>query len=190
MSWINRVWLPILLWSAGQENEPFLVPVRARDFWTGSTVPSRVSLLLHTQAEFDAYSRDSSRFPLRHPSNYGANSHRVSHEIIRSRITYRWRSPPRVRRHRASIPQVRFRKRVLPFQVSPWADYCAPLFPHIHYWYGVRMLKVLEYSVFVLAANQWTHLNVSTPLPAPDVMYPSSMAVTFSTTLDINRYDS
>ena len=52
------------------------------------------------------------------------------------------------------------------------------------------MLKVLEYSVFVLAANQWTHLNVSTPLPATDVMYPSSMAVTFSTTLDINRYDS
>ena len=52
------------------------------------------------------------------------------------------------------------------------------------------MLKVLEYSVFVLAAHQWTHLNVFTPLPAPDVMYPSSMAVTFSTTLDINRYDS
>ena len=52
------------------------------------------------------------------------------------------------------------------------------------------MLKVLEYSVFVLAANQWTHLNVSTPLPAPGVMYPSSMAVTFSTALDINRYDS
>ena len=34
----------------------------------GSAVPSRVSLLiLHTQAEYGAYSQDSSRFPRRHP---------------------------------------------------------------------------------------------------------------------------
>ena len=38
---------------------------------TGSAVPSRVSLLiLHTQAESGAYSRDSSRFPSRRPFIY------------------------------------------------------------------------------------------------------------------------
>ena len=38
---------------------------------TGSAVPSRVSLLiLHTQAEYGAYSRDSSQFPRRRPFIY------------------------------------------------------------------------------------------------------------------------
>jgi hypothetical protein len=81
------------------------------------------------------------------------------------------------------------RERVLPFPVSPWANQCAPLFRHTHCRCEVGVLKVLEYSVFVLTANQWIHLNVSTPLPAPDVMYSSFMAITFST-LDINRYNS
>ena len=49
-------------------NEYFPVPVRASKFGLarrGLAVPSRASLLiLHTQAEAGAYSRDSSRFPL------------------------------------------------------------------------------------------------------------------------------
>ena len=52
------------------ENEPFSVCPRSRlRIWsreTGSAVPSRVGLLiLHTQAESGAYSRDSSHFPRR-----------------------------------------------------------------------------------------------------------------------------
>ena len=46
-----------------------LVRIWARE--TGSSVPFRVSLLiLHTQAESGAYSRESSRFPRRRPSIY------------------------------------------------------------------------------------------------------------------------
>ena len=49
-------------------------------------IPSRVSLLiLHTQAESGAYSRDSSRFPRRRPFSYTAIRHRVSPELIESR---------------------------------------------------------------------------------------------------------
>ena len=53
---------------------------------TGSAASSRVSLLiLHTQAESGAYSRDSSSFPRRCLFIYTANRHRVSPEFIRSR---------------------------------------------------------------------------------------------------------
>ena len=53
---------------------------------TGSAVPSRVSLLiLHTQAEYGAYSQDSSRFPRRRAIIYTANRQRISPEFIRSR---------------------------------------------------------------------------------------------------------
>ena len=52
-----------------RENEHFSVPVSRQRIWpreTGSAVPSLVSLLiLHTQADSGAYSRDSSRFPRR-----------------------------------------------------------------------------------------------------------------------------
>ena len=58
------------------ENENSPVPVRSTclRIWsreTSSVVPSRVSsLILHTQAESGAYSRDSSRFPRRGPFIY------------------------------------------------------------------------------------------------------------------------
>ena len=49
-------------------------------------VTSRVSLLiLHIQAESGAYSRDSSRFPRRHPFIYTAKRYRLSPEFIESR---------------------------------------------------------------------------------------------------------
>ena len=55
-------------------------------------------------------------------------------------IAYRWRSLPRVRRHRASKPQGSS-KRVLPWQVTIDQSICASL-SYTHYWYKVGMLKV------------------------------------------------
>ena len=55
-------------------------------------------------------------------------------------IAYRWRSLPRVSRHRASKPQGSS-ERVLPWQVTMDQLICASLF-HTRYWYEVGMLKV------------------------------------------------
>ena len=75
---------------------------------TGSAVPSRVSLLiLHTQAESVANSRNSSRSPrpcpfiFKLPYAIGSPVPSLSGHAI----AYRWRSLPRVRRHRVSSPQ-------------------------------------------------------------------------------------
>ena len=55
-------------------------------------------------------------------------------------MAYRWRSLPRVRRHRASKPQGSS-KRVLPWQITMDQLIFASL-SHTHYWYEVGMLKV------------------------------------------------
>ena len=55
-------------------------------------------------------------------------------------IAYRWRSLPRVRRHRASKPQGSS-ERVLPWQVTMDHLIFASL-SHTHYWYEVGLLKV------------------------------------------------
>ena len=55
-------------------------------------------------------------------------------------IAYRWRSLPRVRRHRASKSQGSS-ERVLPWQVTMDQLIFASL-SHAHYWYEVGMLKV------------------------------------------------
>ena len=55
-------------------------------------------------------------------------------------IAYRWRSLPRVRRHRASKPQGSF-ERVLPWQITMDQLIFASL-SHTHYWNEVDMLKV------------------------------------------------
>ena len=55
-------------------------------------------------------------------------------------IAYRWRSLPRVRRHRASKPQGSS-ERVLPWQITMNQLIFASL-SHTHYWYEVGMLKV------------------------------------------------
>ena len=53
---------------------------------TGLAVPSRVSLLIvYTNAESGAYSRDSSRNPRRRPYIFTTIHHRVSHDFIGSR---------------------------------------------------------------------------------------------------------
>ena len=80
---------------ADQEKGIFLCCSRSRlRIWsreTGSAVPSRVSLLiLRTQTESDAYSRDSSGFLWWRPfTYYTAIRHRVSSEFIRSLIQLR-----------------------------------------------------------------------------------------------------
>ena len=54
-------------------------------------------------------------------------------------IAYRWRSLPRVRRHRASKAQGSS-ERVLPWQITMDQLIFASL-SHTHYWYEVGMLK-------------------------------------------------
>ena len=55
-------------------------------------------------------------------------------------IAYRWRSLPRVRRHRACKPQGSS-KRVLPWQIT-MHQLVFPSLSHTHYWYEVGILKV------------------------------------------------
>ena len=55
-------------------------------------------------------------------------------------VAYRWRSLPRVRRHRASTPQGSS-ERVLPWQITMDQLIFASL-SHTHYWYKVGVLKV------------------------------------------------
>ena len=55
-------------------------------------------------------------------------------------LAYRWRSLPRVRRHRASKPQGSS-QRVLPWQVTMDQLICASL-SHTHYWYDVTVTFV------------------------------------------------
>ena len=107
----------------------------------GSSVP-RQPAHLHTQAEYDACLRDSSRVPRRRrfillnpPYAIVSVPSLSDHAIV-----YRWRSLPRVRRHRASKPQGNS-ERVLPSQVTMDHLICASL-SHTHLWYEVGMLKV------------------------------------------------
>ena len=95
---------------------------------------------LHTQAEYGAYLRDSSRVPRRRrpfmkpPYAIGSVPSLSGHAIA-----YRWRSLPRVRRHRASKPQGSS-ERVLPWQITMDQLIVASL-SHTHYWYEVGMLR-------------------------------------------------
>ena len=97
---------------------------------------------LQTQAKSGAYLRDSSRVPRRRPFIYLKPPY--AKEPVPSLsghvIAYRWRSLPRVRRHRTSKPQGSS-ERVLPWQVTMDQLLCASL-SHTHYWHQVGMLKV------------------------------------------------
>ena len=72
---------------------------------------------LHTQAESGAYSRDSSRVPRRRPFMKPPYATGSVPSLSGHAIAYRWRSLPRVRRHRASKPQGSS-ERVLPWQIT------------------------------------------------------------------------
>ena len=80
---------------------------------------------------------------------------------------YRWRSLPRVHRHRASKPQ-RSSERVLPWQITMDQFIFASL-SHIYYWYEVDMLKVpyrpsldtCRYLLYVFSSDSfWTSIDV------------------------------
>ena len=94
----------------------------------------------HTQAESVAYLRDSSRVPRRRPFMKPPYAIGSVPSLSGHAIAYRWRSLPRVRRHRASKPQGSS-KRVLPWQITMDQFIFASL-SHTHYWYEVGMLKV------------------------------------------------
>ena len=94
---------------------------------------------LHTQAESGAYLRDSSKVPRRRPFMKPPYAIGSVPSLSGHAIAYRWRSLPRVRRHRASKPQASS-ERVLPWQVTMDQLIFASL-SHTHYWYGMGMLK-------------------------------------------------
>ena len=96
---------------------------------------------LHTQAESGAYLRDSSRVPRRRPFMKPPYAIGSVPSLSGHAIAYRWRSLPRVRRHRASKPQGSF-ERVLPWQAS-MDQLIFAFLSHTHYcWYEVGMLKL------------------------------------------------
>ena len=149
--WINRVRLPILLvvsWT-GEIHIPLspCVPenVVSRDGFS-RPVP-RQPAHLHTQAESGAYLRDSCRVPRRRPFMKPPYAIGSVPSLSGHANAYRWRSLPRVHRHRASKPQGSS-ERVLPWQLTMDQLICASL-SHAHYWYEVAMLKV--------PAVQWFH---------------------------------
>ena len=72
---------------------------------------------LHTQAESGAYLPDSSRVPRRRPFMKPPYAIGSVPSLSGNAIAYRWRSLPRVRRHRASKPQGSS-ERVLPWQIT------------------------------------------------------------------------
>ena len=127
------------------ENEYF--PVRfapeklvSRDGY-GSPVPCQPTHL-HTPAESGAYLRDSSRVPWRRPFIYFKPPYAIGSvpRLSSHAIAYRWRSLPRVRRHRARKPQGS-PERVLPWQVTMDQLICASL-SYAHCWYEAGLLKV------------------------------------------------
>ena len=95
---------------------------------------------LHTQTESGAYLRNSSRVPRRRPFMKPPYAIGSVPSLSGHAIAYRWRSLPRVRRHRASKPQGSS-ERVLPWQITMDQLIFASL-SHTHYWYEVGMLKV------------------------------------------------
>ena len=107
----------------------------------GSSIP-RHPAHLYTQAGSDAYLRDSSRLPRRRPFIYLKPPYAIGSvpSLSGRSVAYRWRSLPRVHRHRASKPQGSS-KRVLPWQITMDQLICASR-SHTHYWCEVGMLKV------------------------------------------------
>ena len=108
---------------------------------------------LHTQAESGAYLRDSSRVPRRRPYET-AIRHRVSPELSGHAIAYRWRSLPRVRRHRASKPQGSS-KRVLPLQVTMDQLIFASRASTSSFYFLLEVV-LLQYILFVTQLPSWS----------------------------------
>ena len=86
----------------------------------GSSVPRQPNHL-HTQAGSGAYLRDSSRVPRRRPFMKPPYAIGSVPSLSGHAIAYRWRSLPRVRRHRASKPQGSSER------VLPWPLFHGPI---------------------------------------------------------------
>ena len=93
----------------------------------GGPVP-RQPAHLHSQAESGAYLRDSSGVPRRRLLVYLKPPYAIGSvpSLSGHASAYRWRSLPRVRRHRASKPQGSS-ERALPWQVTMGQLICASL---------------------------------------------------------------
>ena len=123
---------------------------------TGSAVPPRVSLLISILRLKLTYGsppefRDGVHLFISKPL-YAIGS---VPSLSGHAIAYRWRSLPRVRRHRASEPQGSF-ERVLPWQVTMDQLMYASL-SHTHYWYEVGMWKVPAYQVRACGRTSRSH---------------------------------
>ena len=93
---------------------------------------------LHTlMLNLVAYLRDSSRVPRRRPFMKPPDAIGSVPNLLGHAIAYRWRSLPRVRRHRASKPHGSS-KRVRPWQITMDQLIFAAL-SHTHYWYEVAI---------------------------------------------------
>ena len=102
---------------------------------------------LHTQAEFLPSSAASSI--MKPPYAIGSVPSLSGHAIA-----YRWRSLPRVRRHRASKPQGSS-ERVLPWQITMDQLIFASL-SHTHYWYEqCSKLVDVESKSCILGQSVW-----------------------------------
>ena len=112
----------------------------------GSPVLRQPAHLHNTQAESGACLRDSSRVPRRRSFIYLKPPYAIGSvpSLSGRAIAYRWRSLPRVHRHRVSSLQGSS-KRLLPWPVTMDQLICASL-SHTHYWYEVGMLKVPAFN--------------------------------------------
>ena len=131
-----------------RENEYSPVPVRAWEFGLARRVQQSrpaSACYLHTQAEYGAYLRDSSRVPRRRPFMKPPYAIGSVPSLSGHAIAYRWRSLPRVRRHRASKPQGSS-ERVLPWQITMDQLIFASL-SHTHYWYEVGACWKYQYTI-------------------------------------------
>ena len=142
-----------------RENHFFPYPRSRLRIWsreTGSAVPSRVGLLISI-LRLDLVLTYGIL-----PSSAAASTHLIKPPYTIGPVpslsghasAYRWRSLPRVRRHRASKPQGSS-KRVLPWQVTMDQLICAS-FSNTHY--SINTNIGMKYVVAILRINSYSML--------------------------------
>ena len=141
----------------------------------------------HTQAESGAYLRDSSRIPRRRPYIYLKPPYAIGSvpSLSGHAIAYRWRSLPRVCRHRASKPPGSS-ERVLSWQVTTDQLIYASL-SHTHYWYEVGMLKVSVCIVLYQPKEPFARVHTETDLNTAVSLGVHSLDVSTPTLTPPNR---
>ena len=163
--WINRVRLPILLVVSWTAKIIFPCPCACLRIWSreaGSAVPSRISLLisilrLKLVLILTGFLPSSAAASIMKPP-YAIGS---VPSLSGHTNAYRWRSLPRVRRHRSSKPQGSS-ERVLSRQITMDQLIFVSL-SHTHYWYEVGMLKVPRRLPILLVVS-WTG-KITFPCP-------------------------